>query len=40
MFIGLVLTYGSRYLDRAGLAIVVDTVMVVLYGLYLLGRKR
>ncbi len=40
IFIGLVLIYGQRYLARAGVAVVGDSVMVVLFALYLLGAPR
>ena len=40
IFIGLVLVYGQRYLARAGVAVVGDSVMVVLFALYLLGTRR
>jgi hypothetical protein len=40
IFIGLVLAYGQGYLARAGVAVVGDSVMVVLYVLYLLGAAR
>jgi hypothetical protein len=40
VFIGLVLSHGNRYLDRAGVAIVIDVFMVLLYGAYLLGIRR
>jgi hypothetical protein len=40
VFIGLVLSHGGRYLDRAAVAIVVDVFMVLLYGAYLLGRRH
>lgn len=38
-FIGLVLAHGSRYLKTAGTFIVVDSIMIVLFGLYLLGQR-
>lgn len=38
-FIGLVLSQGGRYLGhQAGIAIAIDTLWVVLFALYLLGR--
>ena len=38
MFIGLVLSQGSRYLGhQAGVAVVVDSLMVLLFAAYLLG---
>jgi hypothetical protein len=40
IFIGLVLTYGSRYLGhQVGIAIVIDSVMVVLFIGYLLSGR-
>ncbi len=39
-FIGLVLSYGGRYLGhQAGVALVVDSVMVVLFGWHLLAAR-
>jgi hypothetical protein len=41
VFIGLVLAHGSRYLgQQAGIAIVIDLVMVVLFIGYLVGVRR
>lgn len=40
VFIGLVLAHGDRYLSRAGIPIVVDLVMVLLYGAYLIAIRR
>lgn len=38
-FIGLVLSQGGRYLGhQAGIAIAIDTLWVILFALYLLGR--
>ena len=38
IFIGLVLSQGGRYVGgQAGIAVAVDTVMVVLFGWYLLA---
>lgn len=40
-FIGLVLTYGSKYLgQQAGVAILIDVVAIVLFAAYLLGMRR
>lgn len=39
-FIGLVLAYGSKYLGQAGIAILIDSVWVVLFAVYLLGIRR
>jgi hypothetical protein len=39
-FIGLVLSHGGRYLDdQAGVAVVVDAVMVALFAAYLVGVR-
>jgi hypothetical protein len=36
VFVGLVLSHGSRYLDhQAGVAVVVDSLFVLLFALYL-----
>jgi hypothetical protein len=42
VFIGLVLSYGARFLSyQAGVAVVVDGVMVAVFGLYLaIGRPK
>jgi hypothetical protein len=41
IFIGLVLIYGSQYLgQRAGITIVVDLVMVLLFVAYLVAVRR
>ena len=41
IFIGLVLTYGRQYLgNQAGIAIVIDTIMVVLYICYLIRVRQ
>jgi hypothetical protein len=40
VFISLVLLYGRRYLGNAGLAIAVDTVMVVLFSAYLAATRH
>ncbi|GAA5527166.1 hypothetical protein Hgul01_00950 [Herpetosiphon gulosus] len=41
VFIGLVLAQGSRYLSQqAGIAIAIDSVMVILFGIYLLGVRQ
>jgi hypothetical protein len=37
VFLALVLSHGQRYLDRAGIAVAVDLVMVVLFSWYLLA---
>jgi hypothetical protein len=40
VFIGLVLSHGARYLaQQAGVAVVCDSVMVVLFAGYLVGVK-
>jgi hypothetical protein len=38
-FISLVITYGSQYLDKAGLAIGFDSLVVIAFLLYLLHLK-
>jgi len=41
IFIGLVLTHGSQYLgQQVGLAIAIDSVMVLLFAGYLIGMRR
>ncbi len=41
VFIGLVLSQGSRYLGaQAGVAVVIDAVMVVLFAIYLAGYRK
>jgi hypothetical protein len=40
VFIGLVLAHGERYLGRAGVAVVFDFVMVILYAGYLVATRR
>ncbi len=41
IFIGLVLLHGRQFLGhQAGIAVVVDAVMVLLYALFLLGRRK
>jgi hypothetical protein len=37
VFIGLVLTLGRQYLGKAGVAIVVDAIMVAIFAVYLLS---
>ena len=39
VFITLILTFGTQYLGKAGVAIVVDSVMVVLFIAYLLATS-
>lgn len=40
-FIGLVLSFGPRYLgQQAGIAIAIDLVMVLIFAAYLLGARR
>jgi hypothetical protein len=40
-FIGLVLTHGRSYLgQQVGISIAVDSVMVLLFALYLVGARR
>ncbi|MBD1208039.1 MAG: hypothetical protein H9535_06405 [Ignavibacteria bacterium] len=40
IFIGLVLVFGSQYLDKAGIAVVFDSIVVVLYFVYLMGVRQ
>lgn len=40
VFIGLVLAHGERYLGRAGVAVVFDSVMVILYAACLVASRR
>lgn len=40
VFIGLVLVYGQAYLGKAGAAVVFDSVVVVLFALYLAGLRQ
>ena len=40
IFIGLVLIYGRQFLDKARVPMVVDSVMVILFGCYLLAISR
>ncbi|MEK7830053.1 MAG: hypothetical protein AAB401_03160 [Acidobacteriota bacterium] len=41
IFIGLVLSQGSRYLGhQAGIAVMADLVMVILFAVYLIGVSR
>ncbi|HET9448507.1 MAG TPA: hypothetical protein VFO35_19710 [Steroidobacteraceae bacterium] len=39
VFILLILTYGAQFLSRAGVAVVVDSVMIALFAIYLLGAR-
>jgi hypothetical protein len=40
-FIGLVLSHGARFLDHeAGVAVVADSVMVLLFAAYLVATRR
>ena len=39
-FIGLVLAEGSRYLEQAGIAVVLDSVMIVVFLCYLLADRE
>ncbi len=38
IFISLIFTYGSQYLDKAGVVVVVDSVMVILFVTYLAAQ--
>jgi hypothetical protein len=40
IFITLILTYGPQYLGKVGVAVVVDSVMVLLFITYLLASGR
>ncbi len=40
LFVGLILTYGRQYLDKAGIAIAIDLVLVVLFIGYFVGIWR
>jgi hypothetical protein len=40
IFIGLVLTIGSQYLNKAGFAIVFDSIVVIIYFIYLIKARR
>jgi hypothetical protein len=40
VFIALVLLYGRRYLANAGVAITVDSIMIVLFTAYLAGTRH
>ena len=39
VFILLILVYGAQYLSRAGLAVVVDSIMIFLFAIYLLSTR-
>jgi len=39
VFVGLVLVHGPSYLRTAGMFVVVDSIMIVLFGLYLIGGR-
>ena len=39
VFIALVLSQGTRYLCRVGLVLAIDSVMVALFGWYLLAAR-
>ena len=40
LFVGLILMYGRQYLDKAGIAIAIDLVFVVLFIGYFVGMQR
>jgi uncharacterized protein YacL len=40
VFISLVLVYGGQYLAKAGIAVVFDSIVVLLYVAYLLGVRQ
>ncbi len=40
VFVSLVLVYGRQYLDKAGIAVVIDLVLVGLFVVYLIGDRQ
>jgi hypothetical protein len=40
LFVSLILIYGRQYLDKAGIAIAIDLVLVVLFIGYFVGMQR
>lgn len=40
VFISLVMIFGSQYLGKAGVAVVFDAIVVVLYFVYLVGIRQ
>ena len=40
VFVSLVLVYGRQYLDKAGIAVVIDLVVVGLFMVYLIGDRQ
>jgi hypothetical protein len=40
VFVSLVLVYGRQYLDKAGIAVVIDLVVVGLFMVYLIGDLK
>jgi len=37
VFVSLVMVYGRQYLDKAGIAVVIDVAVVILFIVYLIG---
>lgn len=40
VFVLLILAYGSQYLARAGVAVVVDSIMICLFAIYLVSAAK
>lgn len=40
IFIGLVLGLGNQFLDKAGIAVVFDVVVVIIFAIYLVSVRR
>ncbi|NQD38580.1 hypothetical protein HPT27_16275 [Permianibacter sp. IMCC34836] len=40
VFISLILTYGTQYLGKVGIAVIVDSLMIVLFTAYLVVSRR
>lgn len=40
IFISLILTYGTRYLGKLGVAVVVDSLMIIMFTAYLVVSRR
>lgn len=39
VFVGLVLIYGAEYMDTMGVPVVVDSIIIVLFSLYLIVQR-
>jgi hypothetical protein len=39
VFVSLVMVYGRQYLDKAGIAVVIDLAVVILFIVYLIGDR-